>query len=81
VTLEGESTTFVRVAESGHPVRFQFCSECGSTVYWKLDALDGFVVLPVGAFADPGFAEPTVSMYSEHRHCWVQLPAAIEAAR
>lgn len=35
-------------------------------------------MVPVGAFADPGFPAPTVSVYEERMHAWVQLPAGIE---
>lgn len=28
------------------------------------------VTIPVGAFADPDFPEPTVSVYGERRHKW-----------
>jgi hypothetical protein len=35
------------------------------------------VRIPVGAFADPGFPTPQVSIYEEHRHPWVGLFADI----
>jgi hypothetical protein len=36
------------------------------------------VAIPVGAFADPTFPAPTVSVYEERMHSWVHLPAGIE---
>lgn len=36
--------------------------------------MDDFTVIPVGAFADPAFPRPTVSVYEERQHAWVTLP-------
>jgi hypothetical protein len=36
------------------------------------------VKVPVGAFADPSFPAPTVSIYESRRHPWLALPAAME---
>jgi hypothetical protein len=32
VRIEGRSSEYIRVGESGHAARFQFCAECGATV-------------------------------------------------
>lgn len=78
VRIRGESTEFIRVADSGSRARFRFCPTCGATVYYTLDEVPGFVAIPVGAFAEPGFPEPTVSVYEDRMHTWVGLPAHIE---
>jgi hypothetical protein len=36
------------------------------------------VAVPVGAFADPSFPAPRISVYESRRHPWVQLPDGIE---
>lgn len=78
VTIEGRSREYVRVGESGHAARFRFCPECGATVFWGADALPGFITVAVGAFADPGFPQPQVSVYEERQHLWVGLPDDME---
>jgi hypothetical protein len=40
--------------------------------------MEGFVVIPVGAFAEPGFPAPSVSVYEERMHAWVGLPQNIQ---
>jgi hypothetical protein len=50
---------------------------CGSTVYYTLEGIDGAVVIPVGAFADPTFPAPTFSVYEDRMHSWVSLPPGI----
>lgn len=78
VTLGGISSQFVRVGDEGGRATFHFCATCGATVYYTIDGLDGYVAIPVGAFADPTFPAPTVSVYEERMHPWVQMPGAIE---
>ena len=41
-------------------------------------AMDAYVGIPVGAFADPTFPAPTVSVYEERMHQWVVPPPDAE---
>jgi hypothetical protein len=76
VTIEGRAAQWTRTGESGQPATFNFCPECASTVYWEAAAAPGFVTVAVGAFADPSFPPPHVSVYEERRHAWA-LAAAL----
>ena len=78
VTMQGRSTVFARTGDEGTTARFHFCPDCGATVYYLMDAIPGMVAIPVGAFADPGFPPPRVSVYGERMHPWVRLPDGIE---
>lgn len=78
VTITGKSSEYVRVGDEGSRARFHFCPGCGSTVYYMLEALEGMIAIPVGAFADPQFPGPTVSVYEERMHPWVFMPSGIE---
>ena len=70
VSVRGESAVFERTGDGGGLASFHFCPRCGSTVYWELDGLAGFVAVAVGAFADPSFPAPQVSIYEARRHAW-----------
>jgi hypothetical protein len=72
------SKEFVRVGDEGTQSTFRFCPECGSTVYYTAEGLEGFVAVPVGAFADPKFPSPTFSVYEERMHGWISMPPDIE---
>jgi len=74
VSLSGASSEYVRVGDEGTRVEFHFCPNCGSTVYWKLAGLEGYLAIAVGAFADPNFPEPRVSVYESRKHGWVLAP-------
>lgn len=78
VEIEGASTAYERVAESGNTIEFHFCPRCGSTVFYRLEGLPDAVVVPIGAFADPQFSPPNVSVYEVSKHPWVTLPEGVE---
>ena len=73
VTISGAPREYVRAAESGGKVRFYFCSNCGSTVYWKADNLPGMIGVAVGAIADPNFPAPIKSGFERSKHGWVEI--------
>ena len=70
VTMEGRSTQWMRRGESGESATFHFCPVCGATVWWEATGVPGFVTAAVGAFADPHFPPPQVSVYEERQHPW-----------
>lgn len=78
VTIAGQSTTFDRVGDAGSRATFHFCPRCGSTVYYAAEGLGEFITIPVGAFADPDFPPPQVSVYEERMHRWVNPPHDVE---
>lgn len=78
VTIKGTSKEFVRVGDEGGHCTLRFCPDCGSTVYYTADGLEGFVAVPVGAFAEPEFPGPSISVYEERMHGWISMPADIE---
>jgi hypothetical protein len=43
-------------------------------VYWEPDDFPEFVLVAVGAFADPTFMAPKVSVYENRRHAWAISP-------
>ncbi|WP_047249525.1 GFA family protein [Chromobacterium subtsugae] len=78
VAIDGESTVYVRVGDEGSRVTFHFCPVCGATVYYEPEGLEEFVAIPVGAFADPSFPAPSVSVYEDRKHGWLAVPEGAE---
>jgi hypothetical protein len=64
--------------ESGEARTFHFCPDCGSTVFYETGHAPGVIAVPVGAFADPAFPPPRVSVFESRRHPWVAMPDAVE---
>jgi len=78
VRIEGRYKEYVRSSDEGVERALSFCPECGGTVFWRLPDAPGFVAVAVGAFADPEFPAPRVSVWEERRHSWVEVPESVE---
>lgn len=74
VHVEGRATEFSRVADSGNRITFHFCPTCGTTLYWMSESDPSLLAVAVGAFADPSFPAPHVSVYEARRHGWARAP-------
>ena len=78
VEISGQSTPYLRVGDEGYRITFHFCPECGATVHYSIQGLEAYIAIPVGAFAEPGFPAPTVSVYESRKHAWVTAPEHAE---
>jgi len=65
VQIEGENKIYGRMADSGFEIRFHFCPNCGSSVFWEGDRNPTTYGTSVGAFADPHFPPPPSSGWEE----------------
>ena len=73
VSVQGRPKVFERTGDTGAKVTFHFCPECGTTLFWKAEKLEGFTVVALGAFEERGFSSPTYSVYECRQQPWVQL--------
>lgn len=78
VQIKGNGKEFVRVGDEGTKATFTFCPECGTTVYYVTAGHEEFIAIPVGAFAEPAFPGPSVSVYEERMHSWISMPKDME---
>lgn len=78
VVVTGQSSVYLRAGDEGPGARFHFFPQCGATVFYEPLGDEDWVAIPVGAFADPGFPAPLVSVYEERKHGWVQVPEGVE---
>jgi hypothetical protein len=70
----GTATEYLRIGDQGAQFIFKFCPICGTTVFHSEEGNTESVSVAVGAFADPTFPAPRVSVYDSRRHPWVKLP-------
>jgi hypothetical protein len=77
--VAGEATEYGRTGDQGARFIFRFCPVCGTNLFHPEEGMDDSVSVAVGAFADPAFPAPQVSVYDCRRHPWVQLPLGVVA--
>ena len=73
VTVSGQSRQWTRVGDEGGKGFFDFCPDCGSTVFYRVEADPDMVAVAIGAFAEPGFPPPIYSVYEGRKHSWVAI--------
>ena len=74
VAIEGTSKTFVKIADSGNRITYNFCPDCGSDVHYEIDGkFDGLIAIPLGAFEDPYAFSPKFSVWEKRKHDWVEI--------
>jgi hypothetical protein len=81
VRLDGERKIYERDADSGYRIRFHFCPNCGSTLYWEGDRNPAVCGVAVGAFDTSAFPPPSDSIWEESIYPWLGLPPTIEHHR
>ena len=47
-------------------------------MHWSIDTMPDIVAVAVGAFADPSFPPPRVSVYEARKHPWAGIPEGAE---
>lgn len=78
--VTGRASEYVRAGDQGARFRFRFCPVCGTNLFHTEEGDEArSVAVAVGAFADPGFPPPQVSIYDCRRHDWVVLPPGMTA--
>ena len=77
IRITGRYAEYVRVSDAGEERTFRFCPDCGTTVFWTTEGRPDEIAVAIGAFADPTFPQPTVSVYSSRRYPWVSQPEGI----
>jgi len=78
VEIVGRHSEYVRISDAGEERTFRFCPDCGATVFWTTGDAPDQIAVPTGAFADPSFPPPTISVWESRRHAWLGLPDEIE---
>ena len=79
VTIEGQSKSWVKIADSGNRITFHFCPDCGSDVHYEINGkFDGLVAIPLGTFEDPYSLEPRFSVWEERKCDWVEVRGDVE---
>ena len=75
--LSGKLQVFEYETESGTRITTEFCSNCGTTVYWAAEIFDGMTGIGGGTFDPPTFwydIEREVFTRSKAEFCHISVP-------
>jgi hypothetical protein len=67
-----------RSDETQRWLRMQFCSTCGNTLTWTVEALPGMRAIAGGTFDDPNWLELSRHVWTRSAQKWVPIPDGVE---
>lgn len=73
ITIDGETSEYTSVADSGNHVRRRFCGTCGSHLFADNTGRVGFTVIRVGTFDDPSSLPPVANIWASSAPAWACL--------
>ena len=77
--LSGDLKTYEhRSDETQRWLRMQFCTNCGNTVTWTVEALPGMRAIAGGTFDDPNWLELNRHVWTVSAQKWVTIPHGVE---
>ena len=77
VTVEGQTTSWEVVADSGNVKTHAFCPTCGAPVHLTFKAMPALFTVHAASLDDPGRYRPQVVTYAERGHAWDHLDPAL----
>jgi hypothetical protein len=77
-SFSGKTTTFIRTAESGRKVHYEFCQTCGTTVRWCLEGTSNRYIFAAGTFDAVQELMAVGEMYTAVALPWARLGCELE---
>ena len=71
VSVDGRIPELAAQSDAGRFHESSFCPTCGTSVFYRLEALPGVIGVPVGNFADPAFIKPAKHYWTLRRPEWL----------
>lgn len=78
ITVEGETRSHVKTADSGNAVTRRFCPSCGTQLFSDSTGRQGFTVVRLGTLDDPSAIRPTANIWVASAPAWACLDASLE---
>ena len=78
VTITGESSDYVHIADSGNAASFHFCPTCGTTLWYQSRPIADAIAIPLGNFDDPRAFTPHFSVWESRKLDWLEITGEVE---
>lgn len=73
VKIQGEIKTYNDTGDSGAIVRRQFCGNCGSPVFTRVENPPGVMFIKAGTLDDTSSLQPQFHCYTKSKQDWIEL--------
>lgn len=73
VEVTGEIKTYNDIGDSGATVRRQFCGNCGSPVFTRVEQPPGMMFIKAGTLDDTSGLKPAFHCYTKSKQDWIDL--------
>ena len=60
------------------PMHLHFCSNCATRTHGFVDAIEGFILLPIGVFDDSRQFKPKMEIFRDHGLDWLTNDGSIQ---
>jgi hypothetical protein len=77
VTMTGQTSAYVRPADSGNLVTRHFCPTCGSAIYSENSAMPGMTFLRASSLDDLSVFKPQMIVYASRAAAWDVMDPAL----
>jgi hypothetical protein len=78
ITVEGETSGYESVADSGTPMRRSFCPKCGTPLFSEALARPHRIIVRAGVLDDPDLMAPTAAIWTSSAPRWACIDPDIE---
>ena len=75
--VEGDTTDFVSVADSGNRMHRRFCTRCGTPLFSEAEVRPHLIFVRVGTFDDPNLAPPSSTIWTASAPAWACIDDAL----
>ncbi len=79
VTVEGETSVYECIADSGSRMRRSFCPTCGTPLFSEALARPHLIFIRAGALDEPDLAAPAATIWTAQAPTWACFDPAIPA--
>jgi hypothetical protein len=73
VTIEGETSDYVSIADSGSVMHRRFCPTCGTQMFSEAESRPHLIYVRVGTFDDPNLVRPMATIWAASAPAWAAI--------
>jgi hypothetical protein len=78
LSITGPAKTYAAKGDTGNENNRKFCSNCGSTILSEPALMAGVAIVRAGTLDDPSWLKPSMEIYCDSAHPWVQLGGGMQ---